>query len=130
MPFSIGCQINLGISTTRGSLRNSFRYLRTGPVLGSSGVPSCANIIALMGAELCMTSLSVCAVYFMLVYSLVNYQRTVILISPLTIFSVTVYPWVLRKSPASLPTPAEGTSKMILLAPTNAEDCMLSSTPL
>ena len=37
--FKINHQISRGISTTRGSLKNSRKYLRKAPVVGESGVP-------------------------------------------------------------------------------------------
>jgi hypothetical protein len=43
MPFKIHHQIICGISTTRGSDKNSFKYALTALAVGAEGVPKFSN---------------------------------------------------------------------------------------
>ena len=53
MPFKMHHQITRGISTTRGSERNSFKYALTAFVVGADGVPKFSNKIAVLVERRC-----------------------------------------------------------------------------
>jgi hypothetical protein len=51
MPFKINHQIKRGISTTRGSERNSFKYDLTAFAVGAAGVPKFNKSTAVLEAR-------------------------------------------------------------------------------
>lgn len=53
MPFKINHQINRGISTTRGSDKNSFRYALTALGVGAEGVPKFKSKTAVLLERKC-----------------------------------------------------------------------------